>query len=120
MKTPNIDLKSRKSKTFIESPICQQDLVIFEEILEKDSGFLINYFTPRHLFLCIQQGQPSIYYTNPKLNDKKTTVKINHGFQYQLIKNDKFVLIDDQKLKYIFKTPNAKKWIEQIDNLLKK
>ncbi|CAD8059774.1 unnamed protein product [Paramecium primaurelia] len=104
----------RKSKTFVQEPISK---IIFQEMVEKDSGFLISYFTPRLLVLQIINDIPSIHYTNPKLNDKKTVIHVTQFLKYQLLKQDKFVIIDE-KQKYIFKSQNAKKWIGLIGETL--
>ncbi|CAD8062996.1 unnamed protein product [Paramecium sonneborni] len=104
----------RKSKTFIQEPISK---VIYQELVEKDSGFLISYFSPRLLVLQIINDIPSIHYINPKLNDKKTVIHVTQFLKYQLIKQDKFVIIDE-KQKYIFRSQNAKKWIQLIGETL--
>ncbi|CAD8153011.1 unnamed protein product [Paramecium octaurelia] len=104
----------RKSKTFVQEPISK---IIFQEMVEKDSGFLISYYSPRLLVLQIINDIPSIHYTNPKLNDKKTVIHVTQFLKYQLLKQDKFVIIDE-KQKYIFKSQNAKKWISLIGETL--
>lgn len=63
---------------------------------------IISYFSPRNLVLEIKDAVPNLYYTNPKLNDKKTIIPFKGISKCKLVNDSKFV-ITSEGTNYIFK-----------------